>query len=50
MHPVAEGMILGESLFNGAVDLAFVALCNDVLAVRSDNEEIMHKLREKDRG
>jgi hypothetical protein len=41
-------MIRGESLLDGTVDLAFVALCNDYLALCADNEEIARKYKEPD--
>ena len=45
-----RGMIRGESLLDGTVDLAFVALCNDYLALCADNEELMREREEKNRG
>lgn len=39
-------MISGESLLDGSVDLAFVALCNDYLALCADNEEILRRSKE----
>jgi hypothetical protein len=41
--PVHAQMIKGESLIDGSVDLAYVALLNDSLAVRHDNEELVRR-------
>jgi hypothetical protein len=38
-------MLKGESLIDGSVDLAYVALLYDFLIVRKDNEEIQNKGR-----
>lgn len=39
-------MIRGESLVDGSIDLSLVALCNDYLAMRADNEELINRSRE----
>ncbi len=39
-----------ESLLDGTLNLYDVSLMNDFLMVCSDNEEIMRKRREQDRG
>ncbi len=36
-RPVVEGMIKGESLLDGSVDLEFIMLCNEALDVRGEN-------------
>jgi hypothetical protein len=36
--PVQEGMLRAESLIDGTVDLAFVALLIDSIVCRADNE------------
>jgi len=38
MAPVKAGMCLYESLINGTLDLADIALMNEKLAVDSENE------------
>lgn len=37
MAPVLDGMVRYESLVDGAVTIADVALMNDALAVRAEN-------------
>jgi hypothetical protein len=39
-------MLKAESLIDGSVDLAYVALLNDSLAVRHDNEELVRRKQE----
>ena len=39
LRPVLRGMCRYESLINGALDLADVALMNDALDVQDENEE-----------
>jgi hypothetical protein len=46
MQPVIEGMMLYTDLIDGSVDICDVALCNDSLAVRADNEAIMREQKE----
>lgn len=40
MRPVVKGMCRYESLKDGTLDLADIALMNDALAVIADNEQI----------
>lgn len=37
-RPVLAGMIRGESLVDGAVDLAFIALLNEAIDVQAENQ------------
>jgi hypothetical protein len=37
-RPVLRGMLAAESLVNGAVDLAFVALLNEAIDVEQENQ------------
>ena len=48
MYPVLSGLCRYESLKDGTLDLADIALMNDALAVKSDNELIAHELMRKD--
>ena len=50
MAPVTSGMCRFESLKDGSVDLADVALMNDALAVKSDNDTIRAEAEERARG
>jgi hypothetical protein len=50
LAPVLAGMCQYESLTNGALDLADIALMNDALIVKADNEEIARKRAEKPDG
>jgi hypothetical protein len=43
---VEAGLLNGESLVDGSVDLSYVALLYDFLGVRADNEELVRKRRE----
>jgi hypothetical protein len=45
LSPVHAGLLAAHSLLDGSVDLCFLALLSDSLAVRADNEEL---LRPKD--
>ena len=47
MAPVLAGMCSYESLINGAVDIRDVALMNDALAVRADNEMLRAEAQER---
>ncbi len=38
LRPVVEGMCAYESLKNGALDLADIALMNDMLDARAENQ------------
>jgi hypothetical protein len=44
---VIAGMCHFESLTNGALDLADIALMNDALAVKADNEQLAREIAEK---
>lgn len=44
LAPVLAGMCRYESLKDGTLDLADVALMNDALAVRADNEALAREL------
>jgi hypothetical protein len=44
MRPVLAGLCKYESLLDGTLDLADIALMNDALAVRRDNEETARRL------
>lgn len=37
-RPVMRGMLKAESLVDGSVDLAFVALCNEAIDVEMENQ------------
>ena len=50
LAPVIAGMCKYESLKDGTVDLADIALMNDALAVRADNEEIAREAMTKANG
>lgn len=43
-RPVLRGMIKGESLVDGSVSLAFVALCNEALDVEQENNLRIQKV------
>ncbi len=49
MRPVIKGMCKFESLKNGNVDLADIALMNDALDVVADNEYLIIEEREKEK-
>jgi hypothetical protein len=40
MRPVLEGLCSFESLKDGTLDISDIALMNDALDVRADNDEI----------
>ena len=46
MRPVLEGMCQFESLKDGTIDLVDVALMNDALDVRAENERRFRKANE----
>jgi len=50
MAPVRAGMCRYESLKDGTLDLADIALMNDALAVQADNEMIAHRAAEQERN
>lgn len=37
-RPVLRGILRAESLVDGTVDLAFVALCNEAISVEQEND------------
>jgi len=43
LRPVLRGMCRYESLVDGSIGLADVALMNDALDVQADNERRMHE-------
>ncbi|WP_408646879.1 DUF6889 family protein [Xenorhabdus lircayensis] len=43
MRPVLEGMCKYESLENGVIDLAGIALMNDALDVKAENEVLIQR-------
>ncbi|MEN6629818.1 MAG: hypothetical protein ABFC42_09245 [Sulfuricella sp.] len=45
-----KGLCRYESLKDGTIDLADIALMNDALAVQADNETQMRELMEKQNG
>lgn len=47
MRPVIKGMCKFESLKNGKLDLADIALMNDALDVVADNEYLLIQERER---
>ena len=49
MRPVIKGMCKFESLKNGKVDLADIALMNDALDVVADNEYLISQESEKEK-
>lgn len=42
-RPVMRGMLRAESLVDGSVDLAFLALCNEAIDVEAENQHRMNK-------
>ena len=50
LAPVLAGMCRYESLSDGTLSLADIALMNDALAVRHDNRALAERLREKHNG
>ncbi|CAN0620545.1 conserved protein of unknown function [Burkholderia multivorans] len=50
LAPVHAQMCLYESLKDGALDLADIALMNDSLAVRADNEAAARRRQEDKNG
>ncbi|KAF1012876.1 MAG: hypothetical protein GAK29_04804 [Acinetobacter bereziniae] len=49
MRPVIKGMCKFESLKNGKVDLADIALMNDALDVVADNEYLISQAHENEK-
>lgn len=50
LRPVLEGLCRYESLKDGTIDLADLALLNDVLNARADNEALAYKMRVEQYG
>ncbi|WP_425123014.1 DUF6889 family protein [Burkholderia gladioli] len=50
MEPVARGWCKYESLLDGSLSLEDVALMNDALAVRADNEAEWRRIQEREHG
>jgi len=48
--PVVAGLCKYESLKDGSLDLADIALMNDALAVKADNETRARELQARDHG
>jgi hypothetical protein len=46
LRPVVRGMCQYESLKNGAIDLADVALMNDALDVLEENQALARRMNE----
>ena len=44
MQPVLEGLLKYESLIDGSIDICDVALLNDALAVRAENERLAREV------
>ncbi|WP_347454062.1 DUF6889 family protein [Acinetobacter thermotolerans] len=49
MRPVIKGMCKFESIKDGTLDLADIALMNDALDVVADNEYLVEEARNKDK-
>lgn len=45
-RPVLRGMLKAESLIDGSVNLAYVALCNEALDVEQENQLRLQKAAE----
>ncbi|WP_425117670.1 DUF6889 family protein [Burkholderia gladioli] len=50
LEPVARGWCKYESLLDGSLSLEDVALMNDALAVRADNEAEWRRIQEREHG
>lgn len=49
MRPVLKGMCRYESLKNGTLDLADIALMNDALDVQADNQRLLDEKMKNER-
>lgn len=49
MRPVIKGMCRYESLKNGTLDLADIALMNDALDVQADNQRLLEEKMNNER-
>lgn len=50
LRPVVMGMCKYESLKDGTLDLADIALMNDALSVKGDNETLAQRLTNERNG
>ncbi|MBV8159138.1 MAG: hypothetical protein JO278_15870 [Dyella sp.] len=50
MRPVVKGMCLYESLKDGTIDLADIALMNEALDVLAENTQLARQLTEDKHG
>ncbi|MGB5119804.1 MAG: hypothetical protein WBO13_02275 [Vibrio fluvialis] len=50
MRPVIKGMCKFESIKDGTLDLADIALMNDALDVVADNEYLIEEAREREKN
>lgn len=48
LRPVVKGMCKYESIIDGTLDLADIALMNDALDVVADNEYLIEEARERE--
>jgi hypothetical protein len=48
MRPVLAGILSAESLVDGSVDLAYVALLNDALDAREENQRRVDAIKQKE--
>lgn len=47
MRPVLAGVVRFESLFDGSLDLEHLAMANDALDVKEENERRLHAAQER---
>ncbi|EHU1249336.1 hypothetical protein AXE56_RS05430 [Acinetobacter baumannii] len=50
MRPVIRGLCRFESLKDGTLDLADIALMNDALDVQADNQLLLERYHEQNKG
>ena len=50
LRPVIKQMCLFESLKNGTIDLADIAIMNDALDVLAENQQIAQRIAESQNG
>jgi hypothetical protein len=50
LRPVVKRMCLYESLKNGAIDLADIAIMNDAMDVMAENQQIAQRIAENQNG
>ncbi|HCA5065505.1 hypothetical protein RAN67_02415 [Acinetobacter baumannii] len=50
MRPVIRGLCRFESLKDGTLDLADIALMNDALDVQADNQLLLERYNEQNKG